>query len=116
MTRYLSNQPFSVGSPGTQQYRDNYDRIFGRKPEPGDEKPETERPAHEDLDTGTCPLCGALPQPFDGSKNCDCPTAENIVCSLCNVEYEDPSRSVVCKVNSERHMGIALHVWAPKLP
>lgn len=38
--KYLRSEPFSVGGASSQQYRDNYDRIFGKKAEektPADE-------------------------------------------------------------------------------
>jgi cytidine deaminase len=31
MTKYLSDKPFTVAPGGTKTYRENYDRIFGKK-------------------------------------------------------------------------------------
>lgn len=40
--KYLRSEPFSVGGASSQQYRDNYDRIFGKKEKtPADEWNET---------------------------------------------------------------------------
>lgn len=54
MTKYLSPEPFTVGAGRSKAYRDNWDRIFGKKPsepEQPEEKPQSAGDSEDQTDT-----------------------------------------------------------------
>lgn len=63
MTQFL-NKSFSVGMAGDQQYRDNWETIFGKKEKAQEEAPEpdgtAEPPEGNQNDCGACEVCDRM--------------------------------------------------------
>lgn len=80
MTKYLQPGGFSVATPGTQEYRDNWDAIFGKKEEIGP------LPKANCGSTG-CVVCN----PDRGPNPIECSDAKCNICRLIRDNQPDPT-------------------------